>query len=402
MAVTNGRVSTTDISLSEVATLVGTKTDVISVCTASSINMMSKWKPFVYADVDADETALLSKNCGITIPQLATSSGKPVGGGAWTYTKPSGGTASPYRLGDFRGYQHNLSVCWKWGANGNNVDEFYKPSTWSNATQFSVIFTNEKSLTGEKDGTLHLDEVVHNGNSYNSGTYSANSLYIWAAVICSRGVYLKRTSKTIKELFQSSVVEIIEFDVVNEFNGDMRYISNSDDVYCQLFIGNEASSQTLKTADYVYGKLSLNMLGNGYDRKLLETWVQPITGKITITASTPTFTKSTAYFTPSAYSYQLKNTSTSDDCVVGHNVKISIVGDGYFEGHQGETEVTILSTNETIPQNTTKTISVTLPRIVRTSTASGSYCAVEFTIADRSKSDAVTSPSSYSTQIYLS
>ena len=73
-------------------------------CTHTNINKWSKWKPVAYNTVSSmTDSILKTLNYGLQATKidrttLATSE--------WTYIRPTGGQYSPYRLGDFRTYNH--------------------------------------------------------------------------------------------------------------------------------------------------------------------------------------------------------------------------------------------------------------------------------------------------------
>lgn len=111
MSVNNGIVSA-PISIGEVSNLIGAGTnDIGALCTSSNINKWARYKPVVNASLDSSNDGKGGDgNYGfaiVTATSLSTlvSSFDNVMNG-WTYVKPSGGASSPYRLGDFRGYNH--------------------------------------------------------------------------------------------------------------------------------------------------------------------------------------------------------------------------------------------------------------------------------------------------------
>ena len=104
---------TTGISTSLVGTTLGVSTrDVGQLCIHPSINMWSKMKPVRKSKV----TPMIipddfqSVNYGIGIPSYATVqalynsmlSSSP----QWIYERPNGGASQPFRIGDFRKYDH--------------------------------------------------------------------------------------------------------------------------------------------------------------------------------------------------------------------------------------------------------------------------------------------------------
>lgn len=102
------------ITTSMVGNALGTTSrDVGTLCKHSSINKWAKYKPIVYNTTSPlTEAQRKEKNYGITA--WSGSSPNQViimylmidGGNTITYNSPTGGTAAPYRLGDFRKYNH--------------------------------------------------------------------------------------------------------------------------------------------------------------------------------------------------------------------------------------------------------------------------------------------------------
>lgn len=113
---------TTGISTSMVASAIGEgSNDVGTLCKSSKINKWSKYKPISLPYLNTDGLPNwykgLDGKCGMAIP-IYNSAGAITTQGTflydlknhivnWVYNKPTGGELSPYRLGDFRGYNHN-------------------------------------------------------------------------------------------------------------------------------------------------------------------------------------------------------------------------------------------------------------------------------------------------------
>lgn len=99
---------TTGISTTLVANTIGVgSNDVGTLCTSSKINPWSKWKPVSYQTSGSLTDAQLKEtNYGFNITSN-TNLDSPTG---WSYVKPIGGMTSPYRLGDFRGYNHEAKT----------------------------------------------------------------------------------------------------------------------------------------------------------------------------------------------------------------------------------------------------------------------------------------------------
>ena len=96
---------TTGISTTLVANELGVgSNDVGTLCTSDKINKWSKWKPVSYAaPTSLTLEQLTSANFGLNV----TSNTDLDNPKEWSYVKPTGGALSPYRLGDFRGYNHS-------------------------------------------------------------------------------------------------------------------------------------------------------------------------------------------------------------------------------------------------------------------------------------------------------
>ena len=109
----------TGISTSMVAQAIGEgSNDVGTLCKSTKINKWSKWKPISLAKITGlSESDIINANFGL-YPQEATQIKNYQWNGSntlaaiqqpplWAYTKPTGGSTSPFRLGDFRNYNHS-------------------------------------------------------------------------------------------------------------------------------------------------------------------------------------------------------------------------------------------------------------------------------------------------------
>lgn len=101
----------TNIGIIDVKETLGESTyDLGKLCKSSKINPWSKYKP-VSCKNPANWPAGTDGNYGLT-PKILGSASEVVDvydgeNNGWTYTPPSGGENSPYRLGDFCNYQHS-------------------------------------------------------------------------------------------------------------------------------------------------------------------------------------------------------------------------------------------------------------------------------------------------------
>ena len=106
----------TNISTTLVADTIGSgSNDVGTLCTHPNVNKWSKWKPVTsnkHTGMTAEDMA--ATQFGLSIPFFSNRADlisfyTSTPAGTWPYAKPTGGASSPYRLGDFRNYEHGAS-----------------------------------------------------------------------------------------------------------------------------------------------------------------------------------------------------------------------------------------------------------------------------------------------------
>lgn len=104
------------ITVSAVKTALGvSNNNVGGLCINTNVNPWSKWKPISADVVTMTLDTLKSKNYGITIKYATTltnllSAVQSNSNLGYVYNKPTGISTSPYRLGDFRNYEHNAQL----------------------------------------------------------------------------------------------------------------------------------------------------------------------------------------------------------------------------------------------------------------------------------------------------
>lgn len=116
MALANGKI-TAPVSVDDLKSLFGEGSgDLATLCTSPKINVWAKYKPTVFPSPFPDDWYKAKDgNFGLNITvdnrvsswsALVAEYSKPNNGYSNIYVRPSGGATSPYRLGDFRGYNH--------------------------------------------------------------------------------------------------------------------------------------------------------------------------------------------------------------------------------------------------------------------------------------------------------
>lgn len=164
MALPNDKISTT-----LVANTLGTSSrDAGTLCTHPSINKWSKWKPIKLAKVTGITlTDLQNANWGLSIYQnnsLSTLKTYVSSNDGVAYVRPTGGSSSPYRLGDFRNYEHSATTPFGTGANsGTTVQYTIKKGSTAIEDYFSII-----GLSYNIGGTYNIgwDELYPSTNLY--------------------------------------------------------------------------------------------------------------------------------------------------------------------------------------------------------------------------------------------
>lgn len=159
---------TTGITTSMVASAIGAgSNDVGTLCTHPNINKWSKYKPislpYITTDGITDWHLGGDGKCGMTIP-VYTSEGAITAPGTflynlknhnvnWAYNPPTGGGSSPYRLGDFRGYNHDA-------IHPISVDESANIFLNSPGDWFRLFVGME--ITPGNTSNLSLEDIEHN------------------------------------------------------------------------------------------------------------------------------------------------------------------------------------------------------------------------------------------------
>ena len=121
----SGGICTAPVSFADVNATLGTShTDLGLLCKDSHINKWAKYKPVVNTVIDVSSQMDANKNwlnatwwkgtngnCGISYTSYTSVGAARTAiinkDAIWSYTKPSGGSSSPYRLTDFNQYDHN-------------------------------------------------------------------------------------------------------------------------------------------------------------------------------------------------------------------------------------------------------------------------------------------------------
>lgn len=141
-----------NISIIDVKETLGESTyDLGKLCKSSKINPWSLYKPISCKNPD-NWPAGTDGNYGLT-PKILSSASEVVDvydeeNNGWTYTPPSGGENSPYRLGDFRGYCHTA-------IKGVSINMPYGTTMYSEDESIPV-YLNNKMITDSQLSLTHI------------------------------------------------------------------------------------------------------------------------------------------------------------------------------------------------------------------------------------------------------
>lgn len=174
------------VSFTDVQNALGVShTDLAALCTASTINKWAKYKPVVYPSVSGSNdgkgtvinTTTTKQMYGLTIPHTTDPfTTYKNGGGEWTYTKPSGGATSPYRLADFNGYRHNATP---------PIYTDFKKGVFQDFNIFSTAFLidvhsgNSLSITDFAPSSAQSDRVQLGANLYQCPSATKTDISTW-------------------------------------------------------------------------------------------------------------------------------------------------------------------------------------------------------------------------------
>ena len=198
---------TTNISTTVVGQAIGLGShNVGALCASTNVNQWSFYKPVSVQKysglVDSDYYAV---DDGFTIPTYSSPLeliNALISGTKWTYNKPAGGAGSPYRLGDFRGYNHTATNWFDMSIGGGSSDvEYSSNRTFSMGVDVSSLLQFNKfafaktavgvldvglilvnSWTSTSSGFLYKISDIRDYEQLNMNILNDLSLGVWYAV----------------------------------------------------------------------------------------------------------------------------------------------------------------------------------------------------------------------------
>lgn len=152
MALANNKI-TAPVSVDDVKSLLGeSSNDLATLCKSSKINVWAKYKPTVFPSPFPDDWYKSKDgNYGLNITvdnrvsswsALVAEYSKANNGYSNIYNRPSGGATSPYRLGDFRGYNHKAKP---------EISDYLAASNYMEYSQISLsVAYNAVTVDGDQ------------------------------------------------------------------------------------------------------------------------------------------------------------------------------------------------------------------------------------------------------------
>lgn len=176
-------------SIGAVKTALGESTNsLIGLCTSENINVWSKWKPVRSNLIPMTFTELKRLNYGISILSSNTPANlltlvQNAGGVGYTYTRPTGASSSPYRLGDFRYYNKDAGFPIYSHYEDGDTEKIANVST-----TYTVTLDGIETIDGGEDGSVNSQtagisraSIYPNGNSLNRGCLlKYGSIVVWS------------------------------------------------------------------------------------------------------------------------------------------------------------------------------------------------------------------------------
>lgn len=206
---------TAPASINDVQNAIGSSaTDLATLCTSGLINRWAKYKPVVKdlitttSQLDSNKRWASSAtwwkgtngNCGITFTTYSTVAAARTaivnGANVWNYTKPTGGSAAPFRLTDFNQYYHaapcpttsvgasdaqlkagailtvmvatsiddDLSL--KLNHVGSFTNYYYLAALFTSSGTLALLHTSSKKVGAYNSGETISIEIPYNNGSY--------------------------------------------------------------------------------------------------------------------------------------------------------------------------------------------------------------------------------------------
>jgi hypothetical protein len=240
---------TTGISTSLVRSTIGAATnDVGTLCAHPNINKWSRWKPISVSQETGLTDAILKSNGFGLYFNSSSNINDILGIGTFTYNKPTGTQNSPFRIGDFRNYDHNAvmpigteitttGVAWeikKGNAMWNNQNFYTDFNVRVNPTSPTAIGYSDLYAISQTQN-LYLGVHLTNGaNKY----WCTQGVTLQSQTGQYRlGVTVNWNDPAIKEWYGNCTVQMFVTNVKREMG--QTYTASGSDIFITIPYDNE-------------------------------------------------------------------------------------------------------------------------------------------------------------------
>lgn len=259
----------TDISIMDVRNATGyPSTDLGTLCSCNKIKPFSIWKPINYNGSTLTLDIIKQKNYGLTITESNAPDSlvaKIKSEGTFQYNKPRGGSASPYRLGDFRNYNNNAKLpSYPIGErtidNGGAAVTGLASINNGDGSSTEVGFNQLYKFIGSDGNPVKLNRGVYMVNP-NGDTAWATDNIEWSKIRNSTN-WIKKTDVTVYD-FWTNVKKTI--DGIYTGSADDIFVANvSDEDNPNPYVWHLTGSKPAGSEEY-YFKLKVNFAQGSND-----------------------------------------------------------------------------------------------------------------------------------------
>lgn len=199
MALANNKI-TAPVSIDDLKSLFGEPSgDLATLCKSSKINVWAKYKPTVYPSPFPDDWYKSKDgNYGLNITvdnrvsswsALVAEYSKANNGYSNIYKRPSGGATSPYRLGDFRGYNHKAKP---------EISDYLAASNYMEDSQISLsVAYNAVTVDGDQVSYNAIDAFRDLYFGYVITDISGKTLKLIATASTTNSYEVKLAARTL-------------------------------------------------------------------------------------------------------------------------------------------------------------------------------------------------------------
>lgn len=207
----------------------------------ANIDPWSKWKPVSSNFMFSSLEAIKANNFGINIisgNSLASvyNQVKNNGNNGYSYARPTGGSISPYRLGDFRNYNTEASLPIEATYKNNETVKIggVTSSNHNSYKKYLIGFQTENVETPDTSTYLSMGDIYRYYDNFGNKIALRRGLYITDGTNSAWSTEYVPWAETQWQRFMGKTVSTFEFLTNTNNNPDHIYTSNANDFFCAL------------------------------------------------------------------------------------------------------------------------------------------------------------------------